>query len=361
MSRIVVGLSGGVDSAVAALLLKQQGHEVRGVFMKNWEADDLEEDCPIAQDFRDVLEIAETLDIEVELVNFSREYQERVFAYFLAEYRRGRTPNPDVLCNAEIKFKAFLDHAISLGAEHIATGHYARLVGEMPQRRLEKAADANKDQSYFLYRLSQAQIAPALFPLGGLTKTRVREIARQARLPVAEKKDSTGICFIGERPFRAFLQRYLPTQPGDMVTPEGRIMGRHQGLMYHTIGQRRGLGIGGVKGAAGEDPDGEPWFAAGKNLETNELIVVRGHDHPRLLSTSVRAEDLSWIGPPPRVGGRYGAKTRYRQEDAACVVEAMGADTLVLRFLQAQWAVTPGQSVVLYEADVCLGGGLIQA
>ncbi len=245
MSRIVVGLSGGVDSAVAALLLKQQGHEVRGVFMKNWEADDLEDDCPIAQDFRDVLEIAETLDIEVELVNFSREYQERVFAYFLAEYRRGRTPNPDVLCNAEIKFKAFLDHAISLGAEHIATGHYARLVGEMPQRRLEKAADANKDQSYFLYRLSQAQIAPALFPLGGLTKPHVREIARQARLPVAEKKDSTGICFIGERPFRAFLQRYLPTQPGDMVTPEGRIMGRHQGLMYHTIGQRRGLGIGG--------------------------------------------------------------------------------------------------------------------
>ncbi len=361
MSRIVVGLSGGVDSAVAALLLKQQGHEVRGVFMKNWEADDLEEDCPIAQDYRDVLEIAETLGIEVELVNFSREYQERVFAYFLAEYRRGRTPNPDVLCNAEIKFKAFLDHAISLGAEHIATGHYARLVGEMPQRRLEKAADANKDQSYFLYRLSQAQIAPALFPLGGLTKPHVREIARQARLPVAEKKDSTGICFIGERPFRAFLQRYLPTQPGDMVTPEGRIMGRHQGLMYHTIGQRRGLGIGGVKGAAGDEPDGEPWFAAGKNLETNELIVVRGHDHPRLLSTTVRAEDLSWIGPPPRVGGRYGAKTRYRQDDAACVVEAITPDTLVLQFLQPQWAVTPGQSVVLYEADVCLGGGLIQA
>ena len=361
MSRIVVGLSGGVDSAVAALLLKQQGHEVRGVFMKNWEADDMEDDCPIAQDFRDVLEIAETLDIEVELVNFSREYQERVFAYFLAEYRRGRTPNPDVLCNAEIKFKAFLDHAISLGAEHIATGHYARLVGEMPQRRLEKAADANKDQSYFLYRLSQAQIAPALFPLGGLTKPHVREIARQARLPVAEKKDSTGICFIGERPFRAFLQRYLPTQPGDMVTPEGRIMGRHQGLMYHTIGQRRGLGIGGVKGAAGDEPDGEPWFAAGKNLETNELIVVRGHDHPRLLSTTVRAEDLSWIGPPPRVGGRYGAKTRYRQDDAACVVEAITPDTLVLQFLQPQWAVTPGQSVVLYEADVCLGGGLIQA
>ncbi len=361
MSRIVVGLSGGVDSAVAALLLKQQGHEVRGVFMKNWEADDLEEDCPIAQDYRDVLEIAETLGIEVELVNFSREYQERVFAYFLAEYRRGRTPNPDVLCNAEIKFKAFLDHAISLGAEHIATGHYARLEGEAPLRRLEKAADANKDQSYFLYRLSQAQIAPALFPLGGLTKPRVREIARQARLPVAEKKDSTGICFIGERPFRAFLQRYLPTQPGDMVTPEGRIMGRHQGLMYHTIGQRRGLGIGGVKGAAGDKLDGEPWFAAGKNLETNELIVVRGHDHPRLLSTTLHAEDLSWIGPPPFVGKHYGAKTRYRQEDAACVVAAMSADTLVLRFLQPQWAVTPGQSVVLYEAHTCLGGGIIQA
>jgi tRNA-specific 2-thiouridylase len=355
MSRIVVGLSGGVDSAVTAWLLKQQGHEVVGVFMKNWEADDLEDDCPIAQDFRDVLAIGEVLGIEVKFVNFSREYQERVFAYFLAEYRAGRTPNPDVLCNAEIKFKAFLDHAMSLGADHLATGHYARLEGESPRRRLLKAVDGNKDQSYFLCRLNQTQIANALFPLGEIPKPQVRELARQAHLPVAEKKDSTGICFIGERPFREFLQRYLPTQPGNMVTPEGRVMGRHQGLMYHTLGQRKGLGIGGVKDAE----DGEPWFAAGKNLERNELIVVQGHDHPLLLSTTLTADQLSWIGPPPRAGARYGAKTRYRQQDAACVVERITNNQLVLRFEQPQWAVTPGQSVVLYDDEVCLGGGVI--
>ena len=361
MSRIVVGLSGGVDSAVTAWLLKQQGHEVVGVFMKNWDADDLEDNCPIAQDFRDVLAIGEVLGIEVELVNFSREYQERVFAYFLAEYQAGRTPNPDVLCNAEIKFKAFLDHAMSLGAEHLATGHYARLQGETPQRRLLKAVDGNKDQSYFLYRLNQTQIARALFPLGDLAKPRVRELARQAGLPVAEKKDSTGICFIGERPFREFLQRYLPARPGDMVTPEGRVMGRHQGLMYHTIGQRKGLGIGGVKDTEDGRSAGEPWFAAAKNLERNELIVVQGHDHPLLLSSSLRADQLSWIGAPPLQGRRYGAKARYRQQDAACVVESVATDQLVVRFEQPQWAVTPGQSVVLYDGDVCLGGGVIVA
>ncbi len=354
----MVGLSGGVDSAVTAWMLKQAGHDVVGVFMKNWEADDLEEDCPIAQDYRDVLAIAEVLGIEVELVNFSREYQDRVFAYFLAEYRAGRTPNPDVLCNAEIKFKAFLDHAMHLGADHIATGHYARLEGESPQRRLLKAVDANKDQSYFLYRLQQHQIARAMFPLGNLSKPQVRELARQAGIPVAEKKDSTGICFIGERPFREFLQRYMPIQPGDMVTPEGRLMGRHQGLMYHTLGQRKGLGIGGVKGGT---PEGEPWFAAGKNLERNELIVVQGHDHPLLLSKIVRAEDLSWIGAPPLAGRRYSAKTRYRQQDAACQVAAITDSSLELCFDQAQWAVTPGQSVVLYDGDDCLGGGVIQA
>ncbi len=357
MSRVVVGLSGGVDSAVTAWLLKQQGHEVVGVFMKNWEADDLEDDCPIAQDFRDVMAIGEVLGIEVELVNFSREYQERVFAYFLAEYQAGRTPNPDVLCNAEIKFKAFLDHALSLGADHLATGHYARLEGEFPQRRLLKAVDGNKDQSYFLCRLQQPQIARALFPLGDLPKPEVRELARRAGLPVAEKKDSTGICFIGERPFREFLQRYLPTQPGNMVTPEGRVMGHHQGLMYHTLGQRKGLGIGGVKDAVTEDP----WFAAGKNLATNELIVVQGHDHPLLLASTLRADQLSWIGEAPRVGQRYGAKTRYRQQDAACLVESISQDELLLRFDQSQWAVTPGQSVVLYDGDVCLGGGVISA
>lgn len=356
MSKIVVGLSGGVDSAVTAWLLKQAGHEVVGVFMKNWEADDLEDDCPIAQDFRDVLAIAEVLGIEVELVNFSREYQDRVFAYFLAEYQAGRTPNPDVLCNAEIKFKAFLDHAMSLGAEQIATGHYARLAGDAPVRQLLKAADANKDQSYFLYRLQQHQIARALFPLGELPKPQVRELARQAGIPVAEKKDSTGICFIGERPFREFLQRYMPIQPGDMVTPEGKFMGRHQGLMYHTLGQRKGLGIGGIKGAE----DGVPWFAAGKNLTRNELIVVQGHDHPMLQSNRLRAADPSWIGEPPLSGRRYTAKTRYRQQDAACEVQSLTDTELLLCFDQAQWAVTPGQSVVLYDGEVCLGGGIIQ-
>ncbi len=356
MSRIVVGLSGGVDSAVTAWLLKQQGHEVVGVFMKNWEADDLEEDCPIRQDFQDVLGVADVLGIDVELVNFSKEYQDRVFAYFLAEYQAGRTPNPDVLCNAEIKFKAFLDYALGLGADHIATGHYARLEGEYPSRRLLKGLDPNKDQSYFLYRLSQRQIEKALFPIGHLPKPQVRELARQAGLPVAEKKDSTGICFIGERPFREFLQRYLPTHPGDMLTPEGRVVGRHQGLMYYTLGQRQGLGIGGVKGAE----EGVPWFVAGKALENNQLIVVQGHEHPLLLSPTLEAADLNWVVEAPKAGGRYTAKTRYRQEDAACTVKAIEGNRLVLRFDEDQWAVTPGQSVVMYEGENCLGGGIIQ-
>jgi tRNA-specific 2-thiouridylase len=355
MSRIVVGLSGGVDSAVTAWLLKEQGHEVVGVFMKNWEADDLEENCPIAQDYQDVLAVGEALGIEVELVNFSREYQDRVFAYFLAEYRAGRTPNPDVLCNSEIKFKAFLEHALDLKADFIATGHYARLAGEAGRRQLLKAVDANKDQSYFLYRLSQQQVARALFPLGELTKPAVRDLASQAKLAVAEKKDSTGICFIGERPFREFLQRYLPTQPGDMVTPEGRVIGRHGGLMFYTLGQRKGLGIGGRRDA---EPD-TPWFVAGKDLEGNRLVVVQGHDHPLLLSDTLTAADLHWIGPPPVAGERYGAKTRYRQADAACVVAAIDDDRLALRFDVPQWAVTPGQSVVVYDGDVCLGGGVI--
>jgi len=355
VSRIVVGLSGGVDSAVTAWLLKRQGHEVVGVFMKNWEADDLEEDCPIAQDYRDVLAVGEVLGIEVELVNFAREYQDRVFAYFLAEYRAGRTPNPDVLCNAEIKFKAFLDHAVGLKADHLATGHYARLDGDCPNRRLLKAVDANKDQSYFLYRLNQHQIEKALFPLGGLEKPEVRRLAREARLPVAAKKDSTGICFIGERPFREFLQRFMPIQPGAMRTPEGRVVGRHQGLMYYTLGQRQGLGIGGVKGAE----EGVPWFVAGKDMAANELIVVQGHEHPLLLSERLEAGDLSWVGPAPEVGRRYTAKTRYRQEDAGCTVERLADGRLGLVFEQPQWAVTPGQSVVIYDGEVCLGGGVI--
>ncbi len=356
MSRIVVGLSGGVDSAVTAWLLKEQGHEVVGVFMKNWEADDDDPNCPARQDFLDVLAVGDVLGIEIELVNFSREYQERVFAYFLAEYGAGRTPNPDVLCNAEIKFKAFLDHALALQADFIATGHYARLEGEAPQRRLLKAVDRNKDQSYFLYRLSQAQIARALFPLGGLPKPEVRELARKAGLPNYAKKDSTGICFIGERPFREFLSRYLPVHPGAMRTPEGRVVGEHQGLMYYTLGQRKGLGIGGMKDAE----TGVPWFVAGKDLEKNALIVVQGHDHPLLLSTRLEARDLNWIGPAPEAGGRYTAKTRYRQQDAACTVAAVSGEMLSLVFDAPQWAVTPGQSVVVYDGEVCLGGGVIE-
>ncbi|MFN3593396.1 MAG: tRNA 2-thiouridine(34) synthase MnmA [Thiobacillaceae bacterium] len=357
MSRIVVGLSGGVDSAVTAWLLKRQGHEVIGVFMKNWEDDDADPNCPARQDFLDVLAIGDVLGIEVELVNFSQEYRERVFDYFLAEYRAGRTPNPDVLCNAEIKFKAFLEYALSLKADAIATGHYARLAGEPGARRLLKAVDSDKDQTYFLYRLNQTQLARALFPLGELTKPQVRALAREIGLPVADKRDSTGICFIGERPFREFLQRYLPVEPGPMVTPEGRVVGQHQGLMYYTLGQRKGLGIGGRKDAK----EGEPWFVAGKDLEHNRLIVVQGHDHPLLLSHTLRAADLAWIGPPPVAGGRYGAKTRYRQRDAACEVVHIDANELRLRFDESQWAVTPGQSVVLYEGENCLGGGVIQS
>ncbi|TSA22892.1 MAG: tRNA 2-thiouridine(34) synthase MnmA [Betaproteobacteria bacterium] len=355
MARIVVGLSGGVDSAVTAYLLKQQGHTVTGIFMKNWEGDDDDPNCPTRQDFLDVLAIGDALDIEVDLVNFAAEYKERVFAYFLAEYHAGRTPNPDVLCNAEIKFKAFLDHAIDLGADHIATGHYAQLTGEMPQRQLRKAVDANKDQSYFLYRLTQAQIAPALFPLGAMTKPEVRALAREIALPVAHKKDSTGICFIGERDFRDFLKRYLPVTPGAMRTPEGRVVGRHEGLSYYTLGQRQGLGIGGVKGAA----EGVPWFVAGKVMAENALIVVQGHEHPLLLNRTLTASALNWIGAAPEVGRHYTAKTRYRQVDAPCQVTHCDDNTVALYFDAPQWAVTPGQSVVLYDGEVCLGGGVI--
>ena len=347
--RIIVGMSGGVDSSVAALLLKQQGYEVVGLFMRNWEDD---ENCPAKQDFLDVLAVADVIGIEVEAVNFAKEYKERVFSYFLREYQAGRTPNPDVLCNAEIKFKAFLDHAMGLGASRIATGHYAALREVDGEYQLVKAKDASKDQSYFLYRLNQAQLSKTLFPLGELPKTEVREIARKAGLATHAKKDSTGICFIGERDFREFLGRYLPKQPGDMETPDGRLVGKHDGLMYYTLGQRQGLGIGG---------QGEPWYVAGKDLQRNVLIVVQGHDHPLLLKNTLVAQDLNWIaGRDPETSKPYGAKTRYRQQDAACRIDRLEGDHLHMHFDAAQWAVTPGQSVVLYDGDVCLGGGIIQ-
>lgn len=346
--KVVVGMSGGVDSSVTALLLKEQGYDVLGLFMKNWEDD---EQCRSREDLIDAVAVADRLGIEIEAVNFSAEYRERVFQNFLQEYQAGRTPNPDVLCNSEIKFKAFLDHALQLGAEHIATGHYARVREENGQFQLLRGLDPGKDQSYFLYRLNQHQLSKTLFPVGELKKSEVRDLARKAGIPVAEKKDSTGICFIGERPFREFLQRYLPIEPGNMKTPDGKVVGKHQGLFYYTIGQRQGLGIGGP---------GEPWFVVGKDLIGNVLIVVQGHDHPALYSQSLKASQLSWTaGVAPTTGITYGSKARYRQPDSPAVLEAVNADEMELSFPEAQWAVTPGQSAVLYQDDVCLGGGII--
>lgn len=386
--RIVVGLSGGVDSAVTAWLLKQAGHEVVGIFMKNWEDDDDSEYCSSNVDFVDAAAVADVIDIEIEHVNFAADYKDRVFAEFLREYSAGRTPNPDVLCNAEIKFKAFLDHAMRLGAEKIATGHYARVrcvaadsgepLGSHETSRatardgaprtdavryeLLKGLDPSKDQSYFLHRLTQPQLAKTLFPVGELHKTEVRRIAAEIGLPNARKKDSTGICFIGERPFREFLNRYLQTKPGPIKDERGRKIGEHVGLSFYTLGQRQGLGIGGVKakGAQRGGGDHSPWFVARKDMATNTLYAVQGHDHPWLLSPALVFDDLSWTAGEPPAPGAYAAKTRYRQQDAACTLTAGPTpQSRVLRFTEPQWAVTPGQSAVLYDGEVCLGGGVI--
>ncbi len=373
--RVVVGLSGGVDSAVSAWLLKQQGHEVVGIFMKNWEDDDDSEYCSSRQDWLDAASVADVIGIDIEHVNFATEYKDRVFAEFLREYEAGRTPNPDILCNAEIKFKAFLDHAMRLGAEKIATGHYARVRCVTPDGRLLdgteaaagdgrfellKGVDPGKDQSYFLYRLTQAQLSRALFPVGHLHKSEVRRIAAEIGLPNARKKDSTGICFIGERPFREFLQRYLHGTPGPIVDEHGREIGRHVGLSFYTLGQRQGLGIGGVRGGDAGRAPGEhaPWFVARKDVANNTLWAVQGHDHPWLQSDWLEAEDVSWIAGAPPGAGRYTAKTRYRQSDAACALRPT-PHGFALTFDAPQWAVTPGQSAVLYDGEVCLGGGVI--
>ena len=355
--RVVLGMSGGVDSSVAAWLLKRQGYEVIGVFMKNWEDDDTEEYCTSRADLVDAASVAHVVGIELEAVNFAAEYRDRVFAHFLREYQAGRTPNPDVLCNSEIKFSAFLDYALRLGADHVATGHYARVrraAGDPAHVELVKAVDDTKDQSYFLHRLTQRQLAPVLFPLGELTKREVRAIAKREGIPTHAKKDSTGICFIGERPFRDFLARYLPRTPGPVVTPDGATVGRHQGLAYYTLGQRQGLGIGGTR--HGTDA---PWFVAGKDAGRNALIAVQGHDHPLLYRREVDALDVHWIaGCAPALPARFGAKTRYRMPDAACTL-AQAEGGLRATFDAPQWAPTPGQYLVVYDGDVCLGGGVI--
>ena len=353
--RIVVGLSGGVDSAVAALLLQRQGYRVEGLFMKNWEEDDRDGQCSAAQDLADARAVAERLEIPLHAVNFSAEYWERVFEHFLAEYRAGRTPNPDVLCNREIKFRAFLDHALALGADAIATGHYARIEhGEGPVRLL-KGADSAKDQSYFLYMLGQPALRRARFPLGERHKPEVRRLAAEAGFPNHAKRDSTGICFIGERNFRGFLARYLPARPGPIRSADGTLIGRHHGLLYYTLGQRQGLGIGGIRGY----PD-QPWYVIAKNLDDNTLVVAQGRDHPALYQRSLIAADLHWIAETaPHLPLRCAAKTRYRQPDQACTVKPGDAGQLRVDFDRPQWAVTPGQAVVFYRGDQCLGGGTI--
>ena len=348
--RIVVGMSGGVDSAVSALLLKKAGYDVLGVFMKNWEEKDEEGVCTSEGDWKDVQHVCELIDIPYYSVNFAREYWDRVFTLFLNEYKAGRTPNPDVLCNREIKFKAFLDFAMQLGAEKIATGHF---VQTDEAGHLIKGVDPNKEQSYFLYMLHQAQLKKAVFPVGGMTKAQVRQIALDAGLPVAKKKDSTGICFIGERQFKPFLKQYLPAQPGDMVTPEGEVVGRHDGLMYYTLGQRRGLGIGG-------HGDGRSYFVVDKDLQNNRLIVAQGEDHPLLYSRGAVVEQLTWIDSPADRGKHYGVKTRYRQPDQGAVIEKKDEKEAVVLFDEQQRAVTPGQSLVIYDGDQCLGGGIIR-
>lgn len=354
-TRVVVGMSGGVDSSVTAYLLKQQGYDVIGIFMKNWDDTDEFGHCTAEDDFQDVRRVCEQIGIPYYTVNFEKEYMEKVFQYFLDEYKRGRTPNPDVMCNREIKFGELLDKVMDLGADYIATGHYARVEFRDGAYRLLRGVDSNKDQSYFLNALDQHQLSKTMFPLGSLTKPQVREIAEKAGLATAKKKDSTGICFIGERNFREFLQNYLPAKPGDIETVDGEVIGRHDGLMYYTLGQRQGLGIGG-----GHGKTGEPWFVVDKDLERNVLIVAEGAGHPRLYSTRLIATDVNWIsGKEPASSFTCTAKFRYRQPDQGVTVHLREDSTVEVVFDQPQKAVTPGQAVVFYNGEECLGGGTI--
>ncbi len=350
-------MSGGVDSSVTAALLLEQGHQVTGVFMKNWDEDDGTDECTAITDLADAQQVCDTLGIELKTVNFANEYWDDVFEVFLSEFKAGHTPNPDILCNKHVKFKAFLDYAtIDLGAEYIATGHYARIDCINGEYRLLKGLDPSKEQSYFLYTLGQKALSKTLFPIGGLHKTEIRKIAEQCGFANHQKKDSTGICFIGERKFKEFLQRYLPHQPGEMVTPEGQFIGKHSGLMYYTLGQRQGLGIGGVKNA----PD-EPWYALEKDLDNNRLIVGQGHFHPLMLHKTLEASQLDWCNNKVLTKNiQCAAKTHYRQSDQACEIIPLSETRIKVVFQEAQRAITPGQSVVFYDGDVCLGGGIIE-
>ena len=355
--KVICGMSGGVDSSVSAFILQQQGYQVEGLFMKNWEEDDDTDYCTAAADLADAQAVCDKLDIKLHKINFAAEYWDNVFEHFLSEYKAGRTPNPDILCNKEIKFKAFLEYAAEdLGANYIATGHYVRRRGADDNAQLLRGLDANKDQSYFLYTLSSKQVGQSLFPVGDIEKPIVRAIAEDLGLITAKKKDSTGICFIGERKFKDFLARYLPAQPGNIRTVEGDIIGRHDGLMYHTLGQRKGLGIGGVKGASEE-----AWYVVEKDLVNNELIVAQGHDHSALLSTGLIAQQLHWVDRQPiREPLRCTVKTRYRQTDVPCTIEPIDDESIKVIFDEPQIAVTPGQSAVFYLDEVCLGGGIIE-
>jgi tRNA-specific 2-thiouridylase len=355
-TRVAVGMSGGVDSSVAALLLRQQGHDVQGLFMKNWEGDDTQDHCAATEDLQDAEKVCAQLGIALHAVNFSREYWDNVFSYFLEEYRTGRTPNPDVLCNKEIKFKAFLEYAVALGADAIATGHYARVTEADGRLHLFKACDTNKDQSYFLYTLGQAQLAKTIFPLGDLAKPQVRTLASEAGFSNHAKKDSTGICFIGERNFKNFLSRYLPAHPGEIQTTTGETIGEHGGLMHYTLGQRQGLGIGGRR-----EGSGAAWYVVGKDIHKNILVVTQNEHDPLLYSQGLTASDLHWVsGHAPQAPLRCHAKTRYRQVDQACEISKLEEHGCEVIFEQPQRAATPGQSVVFYLGEECLGGGVIK-